>query len=112
MTQTTPIYRNIQIVNLKSVDSGVAAVIAGLPELSVSDVVFKNCRFSSDTGMRLMNVKGLQFINTEVLPKSGEALFVANVQMTGAEKLTKAPFPMPGKGRAATVESDDKEVQQ
>jgi len=112
VTQTTPIYRNIQIVNLKSVDSGVAAVIAGLPEMSVTNVVFKNCRFASDTGMRLMNVNGLQFINTEIQPKSGAALLASNVQMTGAEKLTAAPFPPPGGGRASTVESDDKEAPQ
>jgi polygalacturonase len=106
VSDTTPAYRNIQITDLKVEGGAIAALIAGLPEMPVSNVVFRNCRFTSDTGMRLMNVKGLQFFDTTIQAKEGAALLTVQAEMTGAEKFTTAPFPLPRGSSAEGAKQD------
>jgi hypothetical protein len=49
----TPHFHDIVIENMTATGGEVAAVIAGLPESPVQDVVLKNVKISAETGMRI-----------------------------------------------------------
>jgi polygalacturonase len=72
----TPFFHNITIENLKSVDSGWAGVIIGLPESPVKDVVLKNVDIHAAKGMSIAyaTVTGT---NVTIVPADGKAITVA-----------------------------------
>ncbi len=49
VTETTPIYRNIRISNLKATCEKSAGIIVGLPESPISDVVLENVEITAAT---------------------------------------------------------------
>jgi polygalacturonase len=75
----TPHFHDIVIENVTATGGGVAAVIAGLPESPVKDVVLKNVKISAETGMTIgyAEVLGEGVVITAA---QGEAI----VKMTGA----------------------------
>lgn len=53
VTRLTPFFHDITIENVKSVKSGIAGVIVGLPESPVNNLVLKNINISADKGMTI-----------------------------------------------------------
>jgi polygalacturonase len=72
----TPHFHNITIENVKSVNSGWAGVIVGLPEAPVKDLVMKNVDIQAKKGMQIAyaNVTGT---NVKVTAAEGEGITVA-----------------------------------
>jgi len=83
LTETTPIYRNIRITNLKATCEKSAGIIFGLPESPVSDVVLENVQISGASGLTIRNAKGVQLKNVQVTPKEGPPFIVENAQVEG-----------------------------
>jgi polygalacturonase len=83
VTETTPIYRNIRITNLKATCEKSAGIIFGLPESPVSDVVLENVQISGASGLTIRNAKGVQLKNVQVTPKEGPPFIVENAQVEG-----------------------------
>ena len=79
VTKTTPLYRNIHITNLAATGAEIAGVIAGLPEQPAANIVFRNSRVAANEGFRLMNARGVQFIETTVTAKAGPPFTLSNV---------------------------------
>ncbi len=76
----TPLFHDIIIENVTATGADVAAVIAGLPESPVKNVVLKNVKISAKTGMTI----GYAHVTGEgvsITPEQGEAV----TKMTGAE---------------------------
>jgi len=76
VTRLTPFFHDITIENVKSVKSGTAGVIVGLPEAPVRNVVLKNIKITAEKGMTIAyaNVTGS---NVHVVSASGQAITVA-----------------------------------
>jgi polygalacturonase len=80
VVRLTPHFHDIVIENVTATGGGVAAVIAGLPESPVKNVVLKNVKISAETGMTIgyAEVSGEGVVITAA---QGEAI----VKMAGAE---------------------------
>jgi polygalacturonase len=88
VTETTPIYRNIRISNLKATCVKSAGIILGLPESHISDVVLENVEITAaTTGLSIKNAKGVQFKNVKITNKEGLPVVMDNAQVTGLEKM-------------------------
>ncbi len=76
ITRLTPFFHDITIENVKSVKSGVAGVIVGLPESPVKNVVLKNINIAADKGMTIAfaTVTGA---DVHVVAASGQAMTIA-----------------------------------
>jgi polygalacturonase len=73
ITRLTPFFHDISIENVKSVKSGTAAVIVGLPESPVKNLTLKNINIAADKGMTIAyaNVSGS---DVHIIAGSGEAM--------------------------------------
>jgi len=78
VTKTTPLYRNIRITNLNATGAEIAGLIAGLPEQPAANIVFRNTRIAANDGFRVMNARGVQFIETTVTAKTGPPFILSN----------------------------------
>jgi polygalacturonase len=87
VTETTPVYRNIRISNLKATCTKSAGLILGLPESHISDVVLENVEITAaTTGLTIKNAKGIQFKNVKITNKEGLPVVLDNAQVTGLEE--------------------------
>jgi polygalacturonase len=76
ITRLTPFFHDITIENVKSVNSGVAGVIVGLPESPVKNVVLRNINIAAGKGMTIAfaTVTGA---DVHVVAASGQAIAIA-----------------------------------
>lgn len=84
----TPVLRNVIIKHLTA-SGGEAAVIWGLPEMPISDIVLDHVRISTRRGMRVFYARGIRFLDSEVKAETGASLTVYNAEVTG---LKGTPF--------------------
>jgi polygalacturonase len=77
----TPKYRNIHIQNLVATCPKGAAVILGLPESRIEDVVLENVRISSETGLKIRNARGMTITNSAIAVRQGEPLLLENAEV-------------------------------
>ena len=88
VTETTPIYRNIRISNLKATCTKSAGMILGLPESQISDVVLENVEITAATkGLSIKNAKGVQLKNVKITNKEGLPVVTENAQVAGLEEV-------------------------
>jgi polygalacturonase len=79
ITRLTPFFHDITIENVKSVRSGVAAIIVGLPESPVKNLTLKNINIAAEKGMTIgyADVSGsdvhLIIVNGEAITKAAGA---------------------------------------
>ena len=68
VTTTTPIWRNITFSNITAYanNSRPALMIWGLPQMNVSNVVFKNVTLSCNKVADIYNARGIQFIDSRL----------------------------------------------
>jgi polygalacturonase len=76
---TTPIWRDIHIMNVTSIGSPTAGRIIGLAEMPISNVVLENVRISAQKGLDIWNVQNLRFVNSQIMATTSSAL---NVQQS------------------------------
>jgi len=79
----TPIFRNILIRNVTADGVGVAGQILGVAEMPVSDVTLENVKIQSNTGLRLVHVKPIKFLNCQITPTTGPAETFSDSQVVG-----------------------------
>jgi polygalacturonase len=78
----TPLFHDITIENVKSVNSAWAGVIVGLPESPVKDVVLKNVDIQAQKGLQIAYAT-VTASNLKVTAASGESVTVAtNAKLT------------------------------
>ena len=87
VTSTTPIYRNITFSNITAYanNSRPALMIWGLPQMNVSNVVFKDVTLSAAKTAEIFNARGIQFIDSRLnypAGTNGFDLFNADVIVT------------------------------
>jgi polygalacturonase len=80
-TERTPVFRDIYIRNLTGTCPRGAGIIMGLPESSISNVVFENVNIAAATGMKIENAKGIRWINSRITPDEGEPLILKNADV-------------------------------
>jgi polygalacturonase len=84
VTDKTPRYRNLKIVNVTAESPRSAGFLIGLPECCVSNVVFENVHITAPTGLTVRNARAVQFLNSDIQTKSGSALILeTNAEVTG-----------------------------
>ena len=98
--ETTPLFRNFHISNVMCNGAARAMGFMGLPEMPVRDIYMDNCRISAAKGATLRYCENVNFNNTIVLPKTGEAFTVSDSKgITGVTQTAPAadvkPQPMP-----------------
>jgi polygalacturonase len=87
VTETTPVYRNIRISNLKATCQKSAGIILGLPESHISDVVLENVEITAaTTGLSIKNAKGIKLKNVKIINKDGPPFITDNAEVAGLEK--------------------------
>jgi len=89
VTDTTPIFRNIRIANVKATAQKTAGVIIGLPESLVENVVLENVQISAPTGLTIRNAKGIKLNNVKVEAKQGQPFILENAEVEGLEQTNK-----------------------
>jgi hypothetical protein len=78
----TPLFHDITIENLKSVDSAWAGVVIGLPESPVKNVVMRNVDIQAKKGMSIAYAT-LDVTNLKVTAADGDNISVApNAKVT------------------------------
>jgi polygalacturonase/lysophospholipase L1-like esterase len=116
MTALTPIFRNIQIKNVKATSPyGIADIvdritdfvyyfyayhavlephnagaIIGLPEAPVSNVAMENVSISALTGMTIKNANDIKLKNVKIETQSGPPFTLKNAQVEGIESPVKS----------------------
>jgi len=73
VTEHTPKFHDITIENLTATGAKRAAVIMGLPESPIKNLVLKNVNISAATGMTILNAQ-ITEEGLVVTPASGEAM--------------------------------------
>lgn len=98
ITASTPTWRHITFKNIVVNNATYAGIIWGLPELSISDVVFDNVQITANTAMKTYNVKDLVFKNNSsiTIPASakvnGKVISIYNANISGLDLLTGLPL--------------------
>lgn len=93
ITDMTPSWKNITLKNITVSGSTNAGIIWGLPELSISNVVFDNVKISATKGMKAFNVTGLVFKNgSSITVTSGNAVTKYNASVAGIDTVTGKPI--------------------
>jgi len=92
ITSTTPDYMNITLKNITVTGSGNAGIIWGLPEVSISNIVFDNVQINASAGMKANFVTGAVFKNgSRITASSGNAITTYNASISGINLVTGAP---------------------
>ena len=86
----TPIWRNIRIINLTSVQSPVAGHIIGMPGAPVTNVLLRNVHIKAKTGMIIADAQGIRFQNSSISASRGPAVMVHHAQITGINTAGRA----------------------
>jgi polygalacturonase len=94
VTDRTPTYRDIHIINVTGDSPAAAGSIVGLPEMSAENITLDNVQLTAATGLTLRNAKGVQFTKVKIEVKKGPAVVVqGNVTITGPDAPSPASTP-------------------
>jgi polygalacturonase len=89
ITATTPTWQHLMFKNITVTGSPSAGIIWGLPEQSISDVVFDNVSISATTGMKAYFVSGLVFKNgSNIAVSGGSAVTIYSTSVSGINLAT------------------------
>ena len=87
ITGTTPTWQHITLKNIIISGSPNAGILWGLPEQSISDVVFDNVKISATTGMKAYFVKDIVFRNgSSITLTSGNAITTNSTSISGIDQ--------------------------
>jgi hypothetical protein len=91
VNSTTPAWKHITFKNITVTGSANAGTIWGLPEQSISDVVFDHVMISAPIGMKAYFVSGLVFKDGSTITTSGTALTTYQTTVSGINFTTGKP---------------------
>jgi polygalacturonase len=80
---TTPVYRNLRFLNITSVSTNSAGLIAGLPESPVQNVSLENVRLQARTGLTIAHAKDIRLTNVLVTVTKGQPFILQEAQVEG-----------------------------
>lgn len=84
VTDRTPLYRNLKIVNLTADSPQSAGFVVGLPESCVTNLVFENVTITAPKGLTVRNARAVEFRNSEIKTEQGGALLLeADAEVSG-----------------------------
>ena len=88
MSDTTPVFRNIRIINVTATSTSDAGLIVGLPESPVQNIRLENVNLTSKEGLTIANAKGVLLNRLQLSVAQGEPILQdnADVQFTHNEK--------------------------
>jgi polygalacturonase len=89
VTDTTPIFRNIRISNVKAASTKNAGLIVGLPESFCTNIVLENVEITAVTGLSIGNAAGVQLKNVKVTTQKGEPFLLHNAKVEGLPQAEK-----------------------
>ncbi|MDD4969520.1 MAG: glycosyl hydrolase family 28 protein [Paludibacter sp.] len=94
ITSSTPTWQHLLFKNITVTGSPNAGILWGLPEQSISDVVFDNVSIAATTGMKAYFVSGLVFKNgSHITVSSGSAVTTYSTSVSGIELTTGKSAP-------------------
>jgi len=91
ITPSTPIVRDVRIVNLSVEGAKTAGEIIGLPEMPISGVLLDNVRINSTSGMILQDAKSVELRGVNIRPQKGQPLTVVNANVKTTANREKTP---------------------
>jgi polygalacturonase len=83
--ESLPLFRNIQVSNLRATSLKSAGTIFGLPDNCISNVVFENVQIAAPKGLTVRNAQGIQFKNSKILAKDGVPFISENAHIETLE---------------------------
>ena len=84
VTEKTPRYRDLKIVNLKAESPQSAGFVVGLPESCVTNITFENVSITAPKGLVLRNARAVHFDHATIQVTSGKPLVLeTNTEVTG-----------------------------
>ncbi len=81
VTATTPVFRNIKIINVTGASPRTAGQIVGLPESLISEVLLENVHLSAPTGLTIRNARYVDFKAVNIEVTKGKPLILENAQV-------------------------------
>ncbi|HEY1489548.1 MAG TPA: glycoside hydrolase family 28 protein, partial [Verrucomicrobiae bacterium] len=84
-SESLPMFRNIQVTNLRATSQKSAGMIVGLPENCISNVVFENVQISAPKGLTVRNARGIQLKNSKILAADGVPIISDNARIENLE---------------------------
>lgn len=86
LTETTPQFKNIRIINLTANSLKSAGAIVGLPESVMTNVLLENVHITAKTGLTIANATDVQLKNVTVTVEKGEPFILHNAEVSGLPK--------------------------
>jgi polygalacturonase len=84
VTEKTPRYRDLKIVNLKAESPQSAGFVVGLPESCVTNITFENIAITAPKGLTLRNAHAVNFDHATIQVTGGKPLILeTNAEVTG-----------------------------
>ena len=83
VTDTTPMFSNIRISNIKGTATKAAGIIIGLPESVITNVVLEKVELSAPEGLTIRNAKGVQLRNVKIQAEKGEKIIAQSAEIQG-----------------------------
>ncbi len=83
VTDTTPMFSNIRISNVRGTAVKAAGVIVGLPESMITNVVLEDVELSAPQGLTIRNARGVQLKNVKITTKKGDKIIAQNAEIQG-----------------------------
>jgi polygalacturonase len=81
VNDTTPVFRNIRIMNVTARSTTDAGIIVGLPESPVQNVRLENITLSAESGLTIANAKGVVINRLQMSIKNGEPIIKDNAEV-------------------------------
>jgi polygalacturonase len=81
VTATTPIFRNIRIMNVTATSTTDAGLIVGLPESLIQNVRLENLNLKARQGLTIANAKGVLLNRLQMSVAEGEPIIKDNAQV-------------------------------
>jgi polygalacturonase len=81
VTPTTPIVRQVSIINVTVEGAKTAGEIIGLPEMPVTGVLIDNLRVAGTTGMTFQDAKAVELRDVVITAQKGKPLTINNAEV-------------------------------
>ena len=88
VTEETPVFRNIFVKNVVSRNARRAMFFNGLPEMKISNIHIENVNITAQFGAEISNSKDIIFKNVHIVPQTGAALILKDVDNFNSENFT------------------------
>ena len=88
VNEETPVFRNIFVKNIVSRNARRAMFFNGLPEMKISNIHIEDVNITAQYGAELSNSKDIVFKNVHIVPQTGSALILKDVDNFTSDNFT------------------------